>query len=101
RQLNAKPLAGSVSQPVFPNPRMLYWHLHPIDDERCASYSAAVQPGIAADRFAREIVCFLKAVSSALAATECHPVGHATPISPPAIHSHRFTTSPQSRIISS
>ena len=33
------------------------------------------QPGIAADRFAREIVRFLKVVDSALAAAECQPVG--------------------------
>jgi hypothetical protein len=35
----------------------------------------AAQPGIAADRFAREIVRFLKARPSALAAAECQPVG--------------------------
>jgi hypothetical protein len=34
----------------------------------------AAQPGIAADRFAREIVRFLKASAGALAATECQPV---------------------------
>jgi hypothetical protein len=33
------------------------------------------QPGIAVDRFAREIVRFLKVVGGALAATECQPVG--------------------------
>ncbi len=33
------------------------------------------QHGIAVDRFAREIVRFLKASSGALAATECQPVG--------------------------
>jgi len=36
--------------------------------------SAAAQPGIAADRFAREIVGVLKASPSALAAAECQPV---------------------------
>ncbi len=36
---------------------------------------AAAQPGIAADRFAREIVAILKLSPSALAATECQPVG--------------------------
>ena len=35
----------------------------------------AAQPGIAVDRFAREIVRFLKASSGALAATECQSVG--------------------------
>jgi hypothetical protein len=34
----------------------------------------AAQPGIAVDRFAREIVGFLKALPSALAATECQAV---------------------------
>jgi len=34
----------------------------------------AVQPGIAVDRFAREIVRILKASPSALAATECQTV---------------------------
>jgi hypothetical protein len=33
------------------------------------------QPGIAADRFAREIVGFLNVVGSALAAAECQSVG--------------------------
>ena len=33
------------------------------------------QPGIAADRFAREIVRFLKVVGGALAAAECQTVG--------------------------
>jgi hypothetical protein len=33
------------------------------------------QPGIAADRFAREIVRVLKVSSSALAAAECQAVG--------------------------
>jgi hypothetical protein len=35
----------------------------------------AAQPGIAADRFAPEIIGFLKARPSALAAAECQPVG--------------------------
>src|SRR6266498_5092104 len=35
------------------------------------------QHGIAVDRFAREIGCILKAFPSALAATECQPVGRA------------------------
>jgi hypothetical protein len=35
---------------------------------------ASAQPGIAADRFAREIVGFLRASSSALAAAECQTV---------------------------
>ncbi len=39
------------------------------------------QPGIAADRFAREIVRFLKVSSSALAAAECQTVGPLTPLS--------------------
>jgi len=34
------------------------------------------QHGIAVDRFAREIVCILKACSGALAATECQTVRH-------------------------
>ena len=33
------------------------------------------QPGIAADRFAHEIVGFLKVIGGALAAAECQPVG--------------------------
>jgi adenosylhomocysteine nucleosidase len=33
-QLMDRPLAGSVSQPAFPNPRMLYWHLHSTSNER-------------------------------------------------------------------
>ncbi len=37
--------------------------------------SEAAQPGIAADRFAREIVDILKALLGALAAAECQPVG--------------------------
>jgi len=37
--------------------------------------SRAAQPGIAVDRFAREIVRILKVVGSALAATECQTVG--------------------------
>ena len=46
---------------------------------RRTSTTAAAQPGIAVDRFAREIVGFLKASPSALAATECQPVGpHST-----------------------
>jgi hypothetical protein len=36
---------------------------------------ASAQPGIAADRFAREIVPFLKARCGALAAAECQAVG--------------------------
>jgi hypothetical protein len=40
--------------------------------------SAAVQPGIAADRFAREIVGFLKVIGGALAAAECQTVGQLT-----------------------
>jgi hypothetical protein len=40
-----------------------------------AHTSAAVQHGIAVDRFAREIVGILKASPSALAATECQSVG--------------------------
>jgi hypothetical protein len=36
---------------------------------------SAAQPGIAVDRFAREIVGFLKAFPRALAATECQTVG--------------------------
>ncbi len=36
--------------------------------------SRAAQPGIAADRFAREIVAILKARCGALAAAECQPV---------------------------
>jgi hypothetical protein len=39
------------------------------------SRSAAAQPGIATDRFAREIVVFWKALLSALAAAECQTVG--------------------------
>jgi hypothetical protein len=35
----------------------------------------AAQPGIAVDRFAREIVRILRASPSALAATECQSVG--------------------------
>jgi hypothetical protein len=45
----------------------------------------AAQPGIAADRFAREIVRILKARCGALAAAECQPVG---PQSIEAITSH-------------
>ena len=41
----------------------------------------SAQPGIAADRFAREIVRFLKAFPGALAAAECQAVG------PPSIFS--------------
>jgi hypothetical protein len=37
--------------------------------------AASAQPGIAADRFAREIVRFLKTSAGALAAAECQPVG--------------------------
>jgi hypothetical protein len=37
--------------------------------------SIAVQPGIAADRFAREIAWFLKVVGGALVAAECQTVG--------------------------
>src|SRR3954453_18025803 len=45
-------------------------------DRFCQSYSVSrAQPGIAADRFAPEIVRFLKALPSALAAAECQPVG--------------------------
>jgi hypothetical protein len=40
--------------------------------------TATAQPGIAADRFAREIVGFMKARSGALAAAECQPVGRAS-----------------------
>jgi hypothetical protein len=36
---------------------------------------ASAQPGIAVDRFAREIEGILKAAPGALAATECQPVG--------------------------
>ena len=36
----------------------------------------AAQPGIATDRFAREIVCILKARCGALAAAECQTVRH-------------------------
>jgi hypothetical protein len=39
------------------------------------SIQRAAQPGIAADRFAREIVRFLKARCGALAAAECQTVG--------------------------
>jgi hypothetical protein len=39
---------------------------------------AFAQPGIAADRFAREIVGILKASTSTLAAAECQTVGRAT-----------------------
>ncbi len=35
----------------------------------------SAQPGIAADRFAREIVRFLEIVPGALAAAECQTVG--------------------------
>jgi hypothetical protein len=43
-------------------------------DWNAVSPSAPAQPGIAADRFAREIAGFLKASASALAAAECQPV---------------------------
>jgi hypothetical protein len=43
-------------------------------------HESAAQPGIAADRFAREIIRFLKASPSALAAAECQPVGRSPPI---------------------
>ena len=49
--------------------------LHPLD---AYSLEAAAQPGIAADRFAREIVGFLTASPSALAAPECQTVGRAS-----------------------
>jgi hypothetical protein len=39
-----------------------------------ACHDSVAQPGIAADRFAREIVRFLEALPSALAATECQAV---------------------------
>jgi len=39
------------------------------------SHDSAAQPAIAADRFAREIVGFLKAFPGALAAAECQTVG--------------------------
>jgi len=42
-----------------------------------AQPACLAQPGIPADRFAREIVRFLKVASSALAAAECQPVGRA------------------------
>jgi hypothetical protein len=37
--------------------------------------NGAAQPGIAADRFAREIARFLRASPGALAAAECQAVG--------------------------
>jgi hypothetical protein len=42
-----------------------------------ALVQAAAQPGIAVDRFAREIVRFLKVSAGTLAATECQSVGRA------------------------
>jgi len=45
--------------------------LRDYDAERA---SVTAQPGVAADRFAREIVGILKAFPSALAAAECQPV---------------------------
>jgi hypothetical protein len=44
--------------------------------------NAAVQHGIAVDRFAREIVRILKVVGGALAATECQAVGRQPPMPP-------------------
>jgi hypothetical protein len=46
------------------------------------------QPGIAADRFAREIVPFLKAVSNARAAAECQTVERRTLMPRAQIESH-------------
>ena len=40
----------------------------------CGQVPHATQPGIAADRFAREIVGILKIFGSALAAAECQAV---------------------------
>jgi hypothetical protein len=44
-------------------------------DANASCHDSAAQPGIAADRFAREIVGFLKVFLGALAAAECQPVG--------------------------
>jgi len=49
---------------------------------------ACVQPGIAADRFAREIVGILKARCGALAAPECQAVG------PPTVSTRRSSHLP-------
>jgi len=46
-----------------------------VNIDGCSPRKVAAQPGIAADRFAREIIGILKASSSALAAAECQAVG--------------------------
>jgi hypothetical protein len=52
---------------------MRVWSAHATDNPKPSGRSA--EHGIAADRFAREIVRFLKSSRGALAAAECHPVG--------------------------
>jgi hypothetical protein len=57
-------------------PRTLYYAPgdRRVSDVKLYCVEDAAQPGIAADRFAREIVCILTAYFGALAATECQPV---------------------------
>src|SRR5437016_1673615 len=57
------------------------------------STQRSAQPGIAADRFAHEIVGFLKVIGSALAAPECQPVGRPPAFSFDMIRSRDYNVS--------
>ena len=67
---------GKVKAPE--QERWLLRHAKAWHDENTFPFtrSQVAQPGIAADRVAREIVDILKARRGALAAAECQPVRH-------------------------